>query len=149
MFVSIVESIAIIVIVLSLLFCYQPNNAPTGTSTPLLESSNSSAQKRRKALNELLPLLAYPILFFLLLIPPLINRIIGAAYTGQQPNITAILVSGIFIPLQPFLAGLTLLIHVLVLKICFRRTGYLRLSTYSNAWAFVGPGLSSSSTSQL
>ena len=138
MVVTIVESIAITVIVLSLLFCYQPNDKPASTSTSLLESSNSSAQKRRKALNELLPLLAYPILFCLLLTPPLINRIIGAAYTEQQPNITAILVSGIFIPLRPFFAGLTLLIHVLVLKICCRRTGYVRLSTYPNAWAFIG-----------
>ena len=149
MFVSVVEFIAIIVIVLRLLFCYQPNDVPTGTSTSLLESSNSSAQKRRKALNELLPLLAYPILFCLLLIPPFINRIIGAAYTGQQPNITAILVSGIIIPLQPLFAGLTLLIHILVLKVCYRHTGYVRLSTYPNAWAFIGPGSSTSSSSQL
>ena len=134
MFATVVECIAIIVIVLSLLFCYQPTDA----STSLLESLKSSAPKRCKALNELLPLLAYPILFCLFLIPPLINRIIGAAYTGQQPNITAILVSGIFIPLQPFFAGLTLLIHVLVLKICCRRTGYVRLNTYSNAWVFIG-----------
>ena len=138
MVVSIVESIAIIVIVLRLLFCYQPNNAPTRTSTSLLQSLKSSAQKRFKALNELLPLLAYPILFCLLLIPQLIHRMILVAHTGQQPNITTVLVSGIFIPLQPFFAGLTLLIHVLVLKICFRRTGYVRLNTYPNAWAFIG-----------
>ena len=157
MFLSVVESIAIIVIVFCILFCYQPNDVPTGTSksllessnssTSLLESSNSSAQKRCKALNELLPLLAYPILFCLLLIPPLFNRIIGAAYTGQQPNITAILVSGIFVPLQPFFAGLTLFIHVLVLKICCRHTRYERLSTtYANAWVFIG-ATSTSTTS--
>ena len=138
MVVSIVASIAIIVIVLRLLFCYQPNDMPTGTSTSLLQSLKSSAQKRCKALNELLPLLAYPILFCLFLTPPLINRMIIAAHTGQQPDITTILVGGISIPLQPFFAGLTLFIYVLVLKICFRHTGYVRLNTYPNAWVFIG-----------
>ena len=51
---------------------------------------------------------------------------------------TAFLASGIAVPLQPFFAGLTLIIHVIVLKICFKRTGYVRLSTYSNAWVFIG-----------
>ena len=68
MFFSVVESIAIIVIVLRLLFCYQPSNVPTGSARPLMELPRNLAQKRRKALNELLPLLAYPILFCLLLI---------------------------------------------------------------------------------
>ena len=140
MLVSVVESIAIIVIVFWLLFCYQPlANDSQGTSAYLLEETQSAAQKRRKALKELLPLLAYPILFCVLLIPPLVNRIIGAANKSQEPNVTAILASGITVPLRSFFAGLTLFIHILVLKICFRRTGYVRLITYSNPWVFVGP----------
>ena len=103
---SIVESIAIIVIVLRLLLCYQPDRDE--------EMSLLSRRRRRKAFKELLPLLAYPILFCVLLTPPLVNRIIGAYST--KLNMDAILASGISVPLQPFFAGLTLLIHVLVLK---------------------------------
>ena len=49
---SIVESIAIIVIVLRLLLCYQPDRDE--------EMSLLSRRRRRKAFKELLPLLAYP-----------------------------------------------------------------------------------------
>ena len=70
-----------------------------------------------KALKELLPLLVYPILFCILLIPPLVNRLIGA-FVRDKPGIIVVstVISGIFIPLQPFFAGLALLVHVCVLK---------------------------------
>ena len=136
---SIVESIAIIVIVLRLLLCYQPDRDE--------EMSLLSRRRRRKAFKELLPLLAYPILFCVLLTPPLVNRIIGAYST--KLNMDAILASGISVPLQPFFAGLTLLIHVLVLKFpksvlldkCFNRRYRLMHSTDfttedRNSWRF-------------
>ena len=126
---SIVESIAIIVIVLRLLFCYRPVQD---------ESAASLQPKRYNALKELLPLLVYPILFGVLLIPPLINSlIIGTADTNQLRK-AAILASSISAILQPFLAGSTLLIHVVVLKVRCRRTE-LQISTnytYPNAWVF-------------
>ena len=91
--------------------------------------------------------LAYPILFCVLLTPPLFNRIIGAASQMLDPG--AILASGISVPLQPFFAGLTLLIHVLVLKFpksvlldkCFNRRYRLMHSTDfttedRNSWRF-------------
>ena len=89
---SIVESIAIIVIVLRLLFCYRPDDVQEA----------SAKEKRHKAFKELLPLLAYPIIFCVLLIPPLINRIIkvGQLFTDQHTlNMKAILASGISVPL--------------------------------------------------
>ena len=134
---SIVESIAIIVIVLRLLFCYQLDQDE--------EMSLLSKSRRRKAFRELLPLIAYPILFCVLLTPPLINRIIGALY----PVLTldyhiAILASGVSVPLQPFFAGLTLFIHVLVLRFpksvfkCFNRRYRPMHSTTENgnSWRY-------------
>ena len=128
---SIVESIAIFVIVLRLLFCYRPVQD---------ESAASLQPKRYNALKELLPLLVYPILFGVLLIPPLINSgIIGTADTNQLNIKAAILASSISAILQPFLAGLTLLIHVVVLKVHSCRRTELQISTnytYPNAWVF-------------
>ena len=131
---SIVESIAIIVIVLCLLFYYRPDDDDAQDES----ASLLPKKKRHNALKELLPLLAYPILFCVLLIPPLINRIIGAADTDQL-NMKAILASGISIPLQPFFAGLTLFIHVVVLKVhsCRRTESQTSTNyTYPNAWVF-------------
>ena len=104
---SIVESIAIVVIVLRLLFCYQPVRDE--------EMSLLSRSQRRKAFKELLPLLVYPILFCVLLTLPMINKVIWAT-SSKQPQHGTLLDSGIFVPMQPFFAGLTLLIHVVVLK---------------------------------
>ena len=137
---SIVESIAIVIIVLRLLFCYQPDQDE--------EMSLLSRSQRRKAFRELLPLLAYPILFCVLLTPPLINRIIGAAEKSTDPRHyrSAILASGVSVPLQPFFAGLTLFIHVLVLRFpksffkCFnRRCRPMHSTEYSkngNSWRY-------------
>ena len=118
---SIVESIAIFVIVLRLLFCYRPGD---------VQEVSGTKEKRHNALKELLPLLVYPILFGVLLIPPLINSgIIGTADTNQLNIKAAILASSISAILQPFLAGSTLLIHVVVLKVHSCRRTELQIST--------------------
>ena len=115
LFCSIVDSIAIVIITVRLVCCQ-----PSSEEAPLLSSG-----QRMKALKELLPLLVYPILFCILLIPPLVNRIIGAIPKSPACVVTSTLVSGIFVPLQPFFAGLALLVHVCVLKCwtckCFRK----------------------------
>ena len=74
------------------------------------------------------------------------HGIIGATDTDQL-NIKAILASGISIPLQPFFAGLTLLIHVIVLKVHCRRTELQTSAyyTYPNAWVFTSASKSISS----
>ena len=70
--------------------------------------------QKKKALKELLPLLAYPILFCILLLPPLANRIYSAS--TKVTNFDLILVSAVFIPLQSLCAGLTLVVHICYIK---------------------------------
>ena len=113
---SIVDSIAIIIITARLVCC-----RPRSEDIPLLTSG-----QRMKALKELLPLLVYPILFCILLILPLVNRLIGAIVDGNSPVIVvSTMISAVFIPLQPLFAGLALVVHIAVLKCpkckCFRK----------------------------
>ena len=134
---SIVDSIAIIIITARLV-CSQPSSEE---ATPLLPSG-----QRMKALKELLPLLVYPILFCILLIPPLVNRLIGA-FIRDKPGIIVVstMISGIFIPLQPFFAGLALVVHIAVLKCpkykCFRKHHHTTQGTFSSEhpvnWEFI------------
>ena len=100
---SVVDSIAIVIIIIRLVY------RKSGETSLLVRG------QRWKALKELLPLLAYPIIFCIVLVPPVVKRIYGAVF--NTVSVPANLVSGSFIPLQPFFAGLTLLIHVCVLKI--------------------------------
>ena len=107
LFCSIANSIAIIIIIARFTCC-----KPNIEKGPLLKSG-----QRMKALKELLPLLVYPILFCALLIPPLVNRIVGAIPNIQVGIITpSTVISGICIPLQSLLAGIALLVHIAVLK---------------------------------
>ena len=115
LFCSIVDSVAIIIITARLVCCQ-----PKSEEVPLLPSG-----QRMKALKELLPLLVYPILFCVLLIPPLVNRIIGAIPNSPASVVVSTMVNGIFVPLQPLFAGLALVVHIDVLKCpkykCFRK----------------------------
>ena len=130
---SFVDSIAFIIIIIRLLY-----HSKSGSEVSLLV-----AGQRWKALKELLPLLAYPIIFCILMIPPVVNRIYGAVF--NTVSVTANLVSGSIIPLQPFFAGLTLLIHVCVLKVpkcitkcnCNRR--YSQYSALPSTFVQEGP----------
>ena len=107
LFCSLVNSIAIIIIIARFTCC-----KPSSEEGPLLKSG-----QRIKALNELLPLLIYPILFCALLIPPLINRIVGAIPDIHIGIITpSTVIGGVCVPLQSILAGLALLVHIAVLK---------------------------------
>ena len=117
MFCSIIDSIAIIVIISRLVCCQWSSE-----EVPLLMNER---RMKFKALKELLPLLVYPILFCILLIPLVVNRAIDAIPNSPANVVVSTLVSGIFVPLQPFFAGLALLVHVCVLKCwtckCFRK----------------------------
>ena len=75
-------------------------------------------KKRKKALKQLLPLSAYPILTFIFIIPPCINRIYGDITPGF--SFPAFIASAVGTSLPSLFSGLTLLIHVMVLK-CPRR----------------------------
>ena len=116
LFCSIVNTVGIIIIIARLACC-----KPSSEEAPLLKSG-----QRMKALNELLPLLIYPILFCILLIPPLVNRVIGAIPDIHIGIITSsTVISGVCIPLQSLLAGLALIVHIAVLKCpkckCFQK----------------------------
>ena len=79
-------------------------------------------KKRRKALKELLPLLAYPIIFCIILIPPLFARTYDGLVTVKSKNdsiaeIAAFsLSSAFFVPMWSLLPGLALIVHICVLK---------------------------------
>ena len=75
-------------------------------------------RQRKKALKQLLPLSAYPILTFIFIIPPCINRI----YEDVTPGFSfpAFMASVVTISFPSLFSGLTLLIHMMVLK-CARR----------------------------
>ena len=118
MTISAVDSIGIIVII-SHLVCCQPVND---------EISLLGSGQRMKALKELLPLLVYPIVYCILLIPPLVNRIYGAV--ARNLNDYMIVISGSFVPIQPLCAGLALLVHVCVLK-CSKCIQLLRKRRHS------------------
>ena len=79
-------------------------------------------KKRRKALKELMPLLAYPIIFCIILVPPLFARTYDVFVTVKSKNdsiadITSFSLSGaVFIPMWSLLPGLALIAHICVLK---------------------------------
>ena len=75
-------------------------------------------RKRKKALKQLLPLSAYPILFFIFSIPPCVNRIYGDVTT--EFSFPAFMSSAVSTSFPSLFSGLTLFIHVMVLK-CPRR----------------------------
>ena len=72
-----------------------------------------SKDRRSQALKELLSLVAYPIFFFLFLIPALSNRIYGAVKDGF--NFDSFLVTAITLPAIGFCSGMTLIVHVAIL----------------------------------
>lgn len=63
--------------------------------------------KQQTLLHELLPLLAYPIVFFLLLVPSVVTNIVPASSNLELVNAT-------FASLVSLAAGVALLIHILV-----------------------------------
>ena len=101
---SIADTLAIIIIISHLVCC-----RPSSDQEPLLNQG-----QRKKALKELLPLLVYPIIFCVVLIPAMVNRIYGAVSNMLNSNL--VLTSAVAIPLQSFFAGLALIIHICVLK---------------------------------
>ena len=104
MILSIVDSIAIVVI-FSRLLCCRPNRE---------QETLVARAKRVRALTELLPLLIYPLIFFFLLIPSLIDRLYGAF--ANTYSIYVLMVAASFVPLQPLLVGIASFIYVCVLK---------------------------------
>ena len=76
-------------------------------------------EKYKKVLKEVLPLVAYPILSFLLYIPGFINRLIGSV--TKDVNFASFILSAISSTSLNFFAGLTFIIHILILE-CSKQT---------------------------
>ena len=70
--------------------------------------------QHKKAFRQLLPLVAYPILFCVLVIPTMISRVYG--FASPTPNKDVTLLPAIFIPSWSFFAGITVIVHIGVVK---------------------------------
>ena len=81
-------------------------------------------EQNKKAFRQLLPLVAYPITFCIFVIPPLINRVYEFAGASNQ-NRDLLILSAVCLPSWSFSAGVTLIIHILVIKLrCGKRVAY-------------------------
>lgn len=72
-------------------------------------------EQNMKAFKQLLPLVAYPITFCILVVPPLIYRAYREA--SSLPNPELLVLSTICISAYSFSSGLTLIIHIAVVKV--------------------------------
>ena len=94
--------------------CCRRNN--DNESQPLLLNDDDLI-KKRKILREILPLIIYPILSFMFYIPAFTNRLIGSIQTQKKPNEMSFMWSAaISLPLVGLLAGVSLIVHILILK---------------------------------
>ncbi len=77
-------------------------------------------EANRKVLKQLLPLLAYPIIYFTLMLFPLINRLYDAF--GNSTGFALIVTQGATIAIMGFFAGLALMVHIGCLNFMNRST---------------------------
>ena len=89
--------------------CHQNND---DEFQPLL--INGDRKTKKKILREILPLIIYPILSFMFYIPAFTNRLIGSK--DEEPNETSFMWSAISLPLVGLLAGVSLIVHIFILK---------------------------------
>ena len=75
-----------------------------------------------KAVQQLLPLSAFPILFFVFIIPQLIYDIYSI---GHAPSRALIITSLVFASLWSMTSGLSLIIHIVVVRCVRKRKGHL------------------------
>ena len=81
--------------------------------------AGGSKLQNKKALNQLLPLLAYPIIFYILTLFPLFNRIHGAI--KQEPSFSLDFAHGLIAGSWSFFSSIALLMHMLVMEKCTSR----------------------------
>ena len=102
------ETVATIIIVTVLIWrAYRHNQSEY---TELI----SRRRQRKQVLKELLPLLAYPVVFYVMTIPALVDRLAGA--TSSIPHYDLFMAHGLVTSTYSFFVGLTLIIHICVLK---------------------------------
>ena len=71
-------------------------------------------QQKKKILREMLPLVSYPIISLMFYIPAFINRVIGTL--SSSPSFLSFMWSAISLPLIGLFAGVSLIIHIFILK---------------------------------
>ena len=71
-------------------------------------------ERNKKAFKQLLPLVAYPILFCVLIIPSMVNRVYG--FVSSTHSYFLLIVVTICPPFYSLSAGLTLIVHIAVLQ---------------------------------
>ena len=119
--------IAVMVIISVLVYrAYCRNTSDIDENTPLFIGDN----KHKKILKEVLPLVVYPILSFLLYIPAFVNRIFGTLCLVPGPGV--FYASAVSLPLLGLFAGLTLIIHITVLKCSRLRTSTKQVQNRTN-----------------
>ena len=103
-----VISVGIIILVLAWRAC---NRYKSQEKEPLIISREQN--KNKKALKQVVPLLAYPIIFYVLALLPFIDRVDEAI---PHSNYYLVLAHAIANALWGFFSGLALLVHVIILR---------------------------------
>ena len=116
LFLSLTVSIMVVVFILFVLVrrAYSTSKISTEAGPLLYTTVQSKIRHNRKALKQLLPLLAYPVIFYMLALLPLVNRI----YDAISPNANYFLALGhcLSIGAWGFFSSWALLIHILLQK---------------------------------
>ena len=76
-----------------------------------------------RAFKQILPLAAYPIIFFLFLLPPFIYRVLVAGRINQLGTAALTAIAVVFSG-KDFLAGVTLIIHIALIRLSRRAVAY-------------------------
>ena len=103
-----VVAVFIIVVVLAQRMCAHRNPE----HECLIE--NHECNQNKKAIKELLPLLAYPVIFYILTLFPLINRVYSAI--SSNASFELVLAHSMTEPLYGFCSSWTLIIHILIMR---------------------------------
>ena len=123
LFISLTISIgaAIIVVVILTRRAYYSKIGNNSEAGPLLYTTiQAETRHNQAALKQLIPLLAYPVIFYVLSIMPLINRIYDAAQTRVSYSLA--LTHAVSIGSWGFFSSLALLIHIAVKRKLKSRT---------------------------
>ena len=107
----VIESVVLLIMVAILVCRFRRRTKHEGT--PVREDQN------RRAAKQLLPLVAYPMLFCVLIIPPIVFN--AYTYTPQPPSPVLIYVSVSSVAAWSLSAGTTLILHVILSAACSRK----------------------------
>ena len=109
----ILSVIAIVIMIAVMVYrAHKSVHSRSGENQPLTSDRNQKV----KVIKQLLPLLAYPIIYFMLLIFPLTNRIYMAASGSKDSNVILLRAHAVSGGLMGTFAALVLVIHICVMK---------------------------------